>query len=203
MYFQRIENEETLHDFYRLRYDVLHHELSWTTSAVVSPEDVCDSYDTCSVKYGVFTADGIVGGVRLITSERGESLPSTPYLVSDSGLSALKSEISRLVVSREYRRCGIARILLLAALKESVVQKFEEVVITVGDESSYRMKQYGFEVVRKNVMYFDDVVAPPGPFVVMRLIWESAQHLKASIDIQLERAVASSIELANRAAKGT
>lgn len=134
----RLEASEVEEQALPLRGDVLARELEWTS--VLSPATVAlgDSWDPDSKHVGVFDGATLIGTGRLILSDDASKLPAGIQLGEKAVGTGPSGEISRVVVRREYRGCGVFRLLFNELLIIASAWARETVFISIEDNPHHR-----------------------------------------------------------------
>ena len=148
-----------------LRKAILHDELSWTKIKVEKSDDLLDFYDESSVHFGVFSGSTMVAGVRLIISEALSNLPSGGFISSRLDIDwagTTFAEISRVMVTSEFRKRGLVAIIIRRALAEAKKRKIKNVVISVprSPKVDATLANLGFELLMASFTYNDTCITP-------------------------------------------
>src|SRR5258708_7945091 len=100
-----------------LRYAILKEELGWAPKAD-SPDSFRDRFDDCSIHFGFFIDQALIGILRVTIADAVQALPCSRHVPSSHLLTLRAAEFSRASVDKSFRgrfvyprllRTGISR----------------------------------------------------------------------------------------------
>lgn len=162
-----ILSEREVRDLYLpLRYQIYHLEFEFSLQHVRTAVDFWDQYDTASTSLGLFIPTRhLIGAIRIVEATSTIDLPSSSAIALVSGLTAERQvgELSRVMVAKPYRGCGIFAVLLVSAVILARKHGIMRVFISEADRPEYRrfLRSLGFKVVSTDFHFDDGVIAPP------------------------------------------
>lgn len=151
-----------LEEFLDLRFTILRNRENWRLIGINSPQDTLDEYDSHSIILGVRDGANLIAAVRIVTGLVFDQIPSSRFLqTEDVKLHPSQlAEISRLMVLKEYRHHGLAKLLTMRSIAEAKRRKIMNIFITIQDTVSHckYLNTIGFRLLKNSFSYGDSTI---------------------------------------------
>lgn len=164
----RISNSLVPEDFLSLRREVLFDELKWLKHNPQLSTDVMDEFDVDSEIFAVYAQDTLAASGRLIARESIDLLPSGACYCGTLEVDGPVCEISKCMVSRQFRGRGLFRALILHSEIRACELGLVHVVIGIIDTPLGRsfLTREKFQLLGQPFPFEDSLVSPPEQVVL-------------------------------------
>ena len=150
-----------------LRYQIYHLEFGYSVNGISASSSFGDRYDPLSTSIGVLIKPRIlIAAIRLVEASSIDALPSGKFIarpLDGRSMNGRVGELSRGMVAKPYRKCGIFTLLLVSALLLARSDNVPFVFMSEMDTPAFRrlLNGLGFEQIAAGFLFDDGVIAPP------------------------------------------
>ena len=164
-----LSRDELEGEYALLRFVILHDELGWASSNLLEAQGLIDAYDSHSLPCGVFHGRDLVGAFRVVVGESVASLPSGSAIEGLGMMSGRCAELSRGMVKKDYRQCGVFTALIAACVHLARAGEMDRIFATIVDSRMGRelFQRENFVPVGHPFNHSDGVITVARPTILL------------------------------------